>query len=345
MAETIDIERFRLRPGDLTKMNGKRPTVPASRPSTRTTMDTILISQAVIDSWRIPPFQRPLKVNAKVREVQVLIAQNGGVIPGVIVLGRLAGDLYRLDGQHRIASFLMTGLHEGIADVRIVDFDTMAEMGDEFVRLNQKIVAFKPDDVLRGIEGSCEALMHIRKVCPFVGYDNIRRGSTSPLLSMSAMLRCWGASEAESPSTCGMSGVQRANTMSPQSARECCEFLLMAERAWGRDRQYARLWGNLNLTLCMWLFRRTVLSPPTQKTKRVKAIDRDLFLKCLMSLSASSDYIDWLRGRLMNERDRSPSYSRIKQLFARRMEQETGTRACLPAPAWSSYGGGVAGAV
>lgn len=35
--------------------------------SVRSKMETIIFSQKEIDGWRVPPFQRPLRVNEKVR--------------------------------------------------------------------------------------------------------------------------------------------------------------------------------------------------------------------------------------------------------------------------------------
>ena len=51
----------------------------------------------------------------------------------------------------------------------------MAEMGDAFVALNSRLVNMRPDDILRGLEGSIPALQEIRASCPFVGYDQIRQ--------------------------------------------------------------------------------------------------------------------------------------------------------------------------
>src|SRR5687767_9903420 len=126
--------------------------------SVRSRMDTILLTPAVVAKWKTPPFQRPLKINAKVLALAEALKQSGGVLPGVITLGDVDTDRYVVDGQHRVQAFLLSELTEGYADVRICAFDNLAEMGQEFVDLNSSLVRIGPDDVLRGLEGTHEPL-------------------------------------------------------------------------------------------------------------------------------------------------------------------------------------------
>jgi len=55
-----------------------------------------------------------------------------------------------------------------------------------------------------------------------------------------------------------------------------------------------------------------------------------------MSLSADESYLDWLVGRQLRDRDRSPCYGRIRSSFAARFHSETGKKATFPSPAWAS---------
>lgn len=69
-------------------------------------------------------------------------------------------------------------------------------------------------------------------------------------------------------------------------------------------------------------------------------INNAAFRKCLMSLAADASYCDWLLGRAMGDRDRGPAYSRIKQIFTRRLLEEklgnkTTGKVPLPQPAWA----------
>jgi hypothetical protein len=304
----------------------------AAQMSTQTTLDTIEVSPDQIKSWKVPPFQRPLRINDKVMQLASKIRDDGGVIPGVMVLGVLNKERYVVDGQHRREAFLLSECLTGYVDIRVLHFEDMAQMGEEYVNINSRLVNMRPDDVLRGIEDTFPALGRIRKRCPFVGYDNIRRSEKSPVLSMSALLRCWAASSTEVPrSSCG-SALSLARTLSSEEADTCMDFLGLAYSAWGRDSAYARLWSNLNLTLCMWLYRRLVITPYSPNTPR---LTKDQFTKCMMSLS-TDQYPDWLVGRNNAQRDASPAYSRIKSAFAKRLEIETGKKPRLPQPAWAS---------
>ena len=136
----------------------------------RSTMDTVMITKEGVDEWKLPPFQRPLRVNPRVMEVVEEIRGNGGVIPGVLTIGVLRRtEKYLIDGQHRIEAFKLSGLVEGIADIRLCQFDSMADMGEEFVRLISRLVVMRQDDILRGLEESTPALKTIRNRCPFIG--------------------------------------------------------------------------------------------------------------------------------------------------------------------------------
>ncbi len=311
-----------------------------SEKRTRTVVDTVMVTPDIINKWLSPPFQRPIKENERVREVAEELKADGGVFPGIITLGILGGETYLLDGQHRRLAFQLSGLKEGYTDVRTHYCETMAEMGEEFVRLNSQLVRMRPDDILRGLEESNPPMSYLRAQCPFVGYDMVRHGSANcAMVSMSALLRCWKGSEGDVPSTTGgtaFSASRLGPSLSMEEAHKLAEFMKLFYEAIGRDQEYNRLWGNLNIILCMWLYRNIVLSVYSKKSPK---IPREMFKKCLMSLSASGTYLDWLLGRQLGERDRSPAYAKIKSIFARRILEETGKAPFMPAPAWAHGGG------
>lgn len=308
----------------------------------RSNMETLIISIDQVNQWKVPPFQRPVRTNDKVRAIAEEMKQSGCEITGIITLGKIARapELYIVDGQHRIEAFRISGLGEIIADVRIVHFDTMADMAEEFVRLNSALVRMRPDDILRGLEPTTQALRRIRQECSFVGYDNIRRGNSSgPILSMNAVVRCWTGSATETPvaNQGGQSVAQMAAGMDEVSVENLIRFLQTAQAAWGRDPAYYRLWGGLNLTICMWLWRRLVLD--TQRgTKRYVVLNVAQFKQCLMSITANHDYLDWLPGHVLGDRDRSPCYARLKSIFVRRLTEESRDKKkpLLPQPAWAA---------
>lgn len=305
---------------------------------THTKPDIVVMSPASIKTWKAPPFQRPLRINHKVHEYAELLKSEGGIFPGTpLQIGRWEKELYLVDGQHRKEAFMLSGLEEGIANVIYTDYedgpDGLAAMADDYVRFNSKLVNQRPDDVLRAIEHTSEPLQYVRRMCPFVGYDMIRRGPSSPMVSMATLLRCWFGSAPEVPTHAGMAAGDLARALSMDDANALCEFLKLAHSAWGKDAEYGRLWGALNMTVSMWLYRRMVITPYSPKTPR---LTKDQFGKCLMSLSADPTYLDWLMGRALRERDRSPCYSRIKAIFAVRLTTELGKKPLLPSPAWST---------
>lgn len=306
--------------------------------ASRSAMETLLFTRADIDGWKLPGFQRPLKVTAKVLQIAEDMKSDGGIVPGVLTLGRLGADksFYIVDGQHRVEAFKISDLPECIADVRMVNFGSMAEMAEEFVQLNSRLVNMRPDDILRSLEESMPTLRRIRSTCDFVSYGQIRRGSGhSALISMSALLRCWHMSRTEVPGQNAPPATALASALDMNEVDKLVVFMNTARAAWGTDPENYRLWGNLNLTISMWLWRRLVIDRD-RGLKRAEVLSADMFRKCMMSASADSGYLDWLVGRNMVERERSPCYLRLKSIFTKRIQQDTAKKVLLPKPSWAS---------
>ena len=279
----------------------------------------------------LPGFQRPFGRGKKFPEIVGWIVDNTRV-PGVITIAVLNGARYMIDGQHRTQAFLESKLDLAYVEVRELTFDSLEEAAAEYRRLNTPITKMKPDDILRAEEVHNEVLQFIHRNAPFVGYENIRRGDNKTVLSMSVMIRTWNESEPSTPSSRQMPAQEIIKTLSLDSARHCVRFLALANQAWGRDNANKTLWGTLNMTLCMWLYRRIVL---TKHSPRSVQVDDSLFKKCLMTVAADGDYANWLVGRRVCERDRSPCYKRLKELFAKRIQSETGHKPVLPQPEWA----------
>jgi len=307
-----------------------KPSTEAER-GTRTTLDAAVVTPEIVGTWKAPPFQRPLKENSsKLSDVTQEIRQTE-IIPGVVTLGVLDKELWLIDGQHRIAAFLRSEIPEAFVDLRYSHVNDMAEMSREFKKLNGKIANMMPDDLLRAEEENNPVLRRLRRDCPFIGYGNIRRNPKAPVVSMSAMLRCWFGTVPEVPSTGGLTANEVAERLTSDEAAVLTDFSQIAFKAWGADAAHQKLWTNLNLAVCMWLYRRLVIHPYSSSTKK---LTKELFTKCMMSVAADGSYSDWLVGRQLRERDRSPAYSRVKSIFARRIEAETGDKPRLPSPEW-----------
>lgn len=303
----------------------------------RSKMDTLIFSAAEVNQWKLPPFQRPLRVNDKVKALSEELKHNGGIITGVITLGKIDGksDVWLVDGQHRTEAFKISELTECIADVRMCEFANMGEMAEEFVNLNTALVKMRPDDVLRGLEGTSKMMQLIRAECPYVGYDQIRRNPTSAVIGMSQLLRCWAGSRPETPKASTNSALQLVSTLEESETMGMIKFMHVARGAWGNDVENFKMWGALNMTICMWMYRRLVLDHE-RGVKRYARLTDALFKKCLMGVSADTNYVDWLHGRVLNERDRAPCYTRLKAIFQKRMKQETKTDIKLPAASWTT---------
>jgi hypothetical protein len=304
----------------------------------RSEMETLILTIPQVDEWLLPPFQREFKANDRVMQLANEL-RTTEYLPGVITLGRL-GDkpaIYKVDGQHRIGAFKISGLDEVMADVRLKRFETMADMAAEYVLLNSNLNRMKPDDVLKGHAANLPNLRKITKECPFVGYSNIRRGESSPILSMSQVLRCWHGSSKETPTTVGLgTATGLAEALDEGSTNELIFFLTVALDSWGRDKEYVRLWGGLNLMMTMWLWRKLVLDKKRTGNQRHAILTAGQFAQCMTAMSADSRYLDWLYGRIVGDRDRSPCYGKLKDIIVKRVFDETGHKIRLLQPGWAS---------
>jgi len=74
--------------------------------------------------------------------------------------------------------------------------------------------------------------------------------------------------------------------------------------------------------------------------RRDAILTPDQFKRCLLSVSADKEYVDWLIGRTITDRDRSPCYKRLRNTFINRMRIDQMVNLKLPSPTWYASGGG-----
>lgn len=306
-------------------MNKIVPLKKSSEGITRHDMETRLLALADFELWQRPRFQRPLRVNKKVFELAEDLKRNGGIMPGTLTLGTLRGSsaIYVVDGFHRIEAAKMSGLPEFIADCCLKEYENLSVMAQDYVHLNSRLVNMRPDDMLRGMEENNAFLAQLRKTCEFIGYDQVRRGDRpSHVVGMSALLRCWFGSATDTPGqNVGGSSIGAADRLDQIELQNLTAFLNTAYAAWRNDPENYRLWGNLNLTMCMWLFRQLVLKQDIKHRRHVQLTIPE-FKNCLLSVSAASDYSDYLQGRGMNDRDRSSCFRQLRLLFLKRLNSD-----------------------
>jgi len=306
----------------------------------RSVLECRLLKLEDFEQWVRHVYQRPISENQKVQELAEELQRNGGIIPGVLTLGRLPNDprIYGVDYQHRVAACKLSGRDEFIGEVRTVEYQSMAEMAKDSIKLNSRLVNMKPDDVLRALEPSLPLLATLRSACNFIGYsNNVRRVSHgNSVLSMSVTLRCWAASSGETPSFGGgQPAAELAEALDDADVQYLTACLASAYQAWRDEPEYYVLWAGLNLTMCMWLFRQLVVKRADKKSRAVHLTVNE-FARCLMSVSAASDYLNWLPGRKLGDRDRSPCYTRLRAIFTKRIVDESGQRPIFPQPNWYS---------
>jgi hypothetical protein len=311
------------------------PPPPGDPPLPPTEMDAKIVSLEEMNSWVLPSFQRAEKLTAKVKEAAAELKTNGGIVSGTILLGKLRGDdatIYLVDGQQRRLACNLSGEKQFYIEYSLKTYVSFIAMAGEFTRANGRLVAFKPDDHLRAFEVTHPHLKKLREDCNFLGYGhagrNAREGRGS-ILSMSCALKCWFGSAQESPAVYGQA-TELVEQLDEIQCQHMTVFLNLAFGAWERDKCHIRMWANLNLLMCMYLYRKLVIEP------RGSTLPKGMFRNCLMSVAADSTYSDWLLGRQVYERDRDPCFKRLKRIFLARLAQEYNgkNRFQFPKPEW-----------
>jgi len=82
------------------------------------------------------------------------------------------------------------------------------------------------------------------------------------------------------------------------------------------------------------LWRRCVIG---QSSIKVTVLTPEQFKLGMMALTSDGDYLNWLVGRQLSDRDRSPGYKRMKEIISNRLKSEFGGRKItLPSPPWAA---------
>src|SRR5580704_4923509 len=132
--------------------------------SERSAMETLILTPELIKEWKVPIFQRELRVTPKVKALAAELAAGKYALDGVLTLGKVANDptTWIIDGQHRLHAFLMSGIAEVISDVRYCFYDTKKEASDAYYIAQDHLARMRPDDGLRALELGLVPLQIIR---------------------------------------------------------------------------------------------------------------------------------------------------------------------------------------
>ena len=291
--------------------------------------------EALEASFELPDAQRPQTTNEKVRSLAKRYSEDP-IVPGTIHTAVVDGVIYLFDGQHRsFVAFKLArelyGVEKLLVSVEFNFLDSKSDIGRYYVEENGCLVRQRPDDILNGL-----ATPPLKKIqeCKIVTTKKVSsQKAKTNFLSLSAAIRAWYGSAWDVPSnTAGMPAVEIANTMPMEDAEALKGFLECAVKAWGNSPSFRGLYGNFNLNLCAWLYRRTVLNP----IEGVTALTDEQFTAGLVGLSANSKYLTFLVRRTLDPINRQVGYDHICKMFTISIKSHYKFRTPfrLPKPVW-----------
>lgn len=303
----------------------------AAEKRSRTVSKTVILDFEDCEaSWKVVgDIQRGSSLTKKIVEVGEDIG-GSGIFPSTIYIAVWEGNQYINDGLQRFSGWRDAvskgGPTQVAANVQWEYFpdgpDGKAKMGERFAKLQLTLKRHRPDDGLRAIQHSLPAIKLIADECPNVGFGAVQRSnSKNTSLSMAVALQSWASSASEQ---CTSSGSARdlAYRLTMDDAKKCVSFLTVARGAWGSTVEYNRLWGPVNLSVCMWLYRRMVVDPE----QGVTPLTAKQFSNCLVTLTndtPKSTYVEWLRAKPSSAENRRMALANhIRPRFISRIRQE-----------------------
>lgn len=300
-----------------------------------------VLTQEVFESWDSPPFQRPVSVGKNVAKAS-LTMQDTGCIMTAIYLGVWEGKTYIVDGQHRRVAFIGSGLDRVVAPVitKYYKDDTpgLLEMCEDFLLIQAHIKNPTANDKLRALEPMSSGLQKIRKECPFVGYGGFRCNKNSPIVSMAQVIRSMVTSGQEELGSPAKSAVVHAREMTLHEANSLTIFLKLAFEAWGRDKEHKPLWTPMNMSLCLWFFRRMLKAPSPNKDSKGD-VTQQQFSNIFFELLSNRRYRSLLQansgGRLGDPEVRNPVLKELMRAIKRSLKRDKVRDYYMPDPSWA----------
>ena len=300
--------------------------------------ELMVLTHRIVEGWERPPFQRPAASAKKVSKLAVKI-QDRGYLLTAIYLGVLDGVTYLVDGQNRREAFIASGLVSIKAPVLTKHYPDgkpgLLEMCEDFLLINEHIQNPSANDKLRALEPTNVCISKIHSKCPFVGYTNLRRKEDSPIVSMAQVIRALITSGKEVPSSPGKSAVAHAMETKIHEADGLSTFLNVAFKAWGRDKEYKLFWKHMNMSLCLWYFRR-MLRGPSIKSQGTVTLEQ--FHNIFLALLANNRYHAILKkhsgGRMNDPETRDPVCKELRGTIKASLKRDGVKDYYLPKLEW-----------
>lgn len=308
----------------------------------------IKLTPDVIKSWLTPYWQRPVRFNAKGRQltedIKLTRKLDSVMIVGVVKKRNGKFDLYLVDGHHRKAAFLRSGAPYMDIDVKFVYVDKVEELSPLYLNCQEQITKSTANDNLQGLAVTNEVLQHIKSKCEFITYEGVRLGTIAHSINMSTVVQIWYDSMLDPPKkntlTPSVSITELAKKLTVDDADHIVQFMTLCRDNFEFKKLSSGLWLHINLVLCLWLFRVLVLREVWEggEVYKVKHLTPRQFGVGLLGLKNDKYYLTLMRKKLNSSVDRKEAYQSIAKLFASNL------RSCgvvsnpkLPRPQWA-YG-------
>lgn len=302
-------------------------------------VEKIIITHEIVEGWKKPPFQRPVAIGRNLGKLAVNL-QDDEFLLTTIYLGVLDGVTYIVDGQHRKEAFIASGLRRLVAPVTTRYYPDgtagLTRMCEDFLKINTHVKNPTANDKLRALEPTNPLIGKIREDCPFVGYSGFRRSDSSPIVSMAQAIRALVISAQEAPGSAGRSAVDHAVEMRSSEVNGLKTFLKLAYESWGRDAENKYLWSPMNLTMCLWFFRRMLRSPSSSGS--LGNTTQAQFLDIFFGLMSNRRYRALLQGnkggRLHDSNTRNPVCRELMKTIKAQLKKDGTKSPYIPKPSW-----------
>ena len=310
----------------------------------------IRLTPEVINSWLKPDWQRPIRYNAKGRQLCEVL-KTTHKLDSVLLVGvvkRRNGKylLYLVDGHHRKTIFLKAGIPYMDVDVKFVYVDEVEDLSDVYLTCQDQITKSTANDNLKGLAVTNNAISTIGSKCEFITYEGVRLGTTTSSVNMSTVIQIWYDSMLDPPKkntlTPSKSITELAKKLTDDEADQIVQFMLLCKDRFEFTKLSSGLWKHINLVLCLWLYRILVWKEVWEGGEEysVTHLTPKQFGVGLSGLKNDKYYLTLNKKKLSSPVDRKEAYQSIAKLFASNLRAHgVVSNPKLPKPQWAAKRG------